>query len=190
MTTRSAPTRALAGATRVFAKTASVTAHEREAAPSPRAGRARSWPTALSRSNRSSVFPPASTAKEGAEIYGIMARPMTVALTEDERKKFDDIGLDDINAMTDVNQLNKLAKYMECVFSPTRPSGSRAIAPDDHRSPIWMDAPPPFRRSSTRRETRASPLLPRRTPPRNPPSRDETRRDTRDRDRDRDRLTD
>ena len=55
-----------------------------------------------------------------------MARPMTVALTEDERKKFDDIGLDDINAMTDVNQLNKLAKYMECVFSPTRPSGSRA----------------------------------------------------------------
>lgn len=110
----------------MFAKTASVTAHEREAAPSPRAGRARSWPTALSRSNRSSVFPPASTAKEGAEIYGIMARPMTVALTEDERKKFDDIGLDDINAMTDVNQLNKLAKYMECVFSPTRPSGSRA----------------------------------------------------------------
>lgn len=64
--------------------------------------------------------------KEGAEIYGNMARPMTVALTEDERKKFDDIGLDDINAMTDVNQLNKLAKYMECVFSPTRPSGSRA----------------------------------------------------------------
>lgn len=134
------------------------------------------------------VFPPASTAKEGAEIYGIMARPMTVALTEDERKKFDDIGLDDINAMTDVNQLNKLAKYMECVFSPTRPSGSRAGSLRTIIDPRygWTRR----RRSSTRRETRASPLLPRRTPFRNPPSRDETRRDTRDRDRDRDRLTD
>ena len=68
-----------------------------------------------------------------------MARPMTVALTEDERKKFDDIGLDDINAMTDVNQLNKLAKYMECVFSPpVRPDLAR-IAPDGHRSIPDMD---------------------------------------------------
>ena len=142
----------------MFAKTASVTAHEREAAPSPRAGRARSWPTALSRSNRSSVFPPASTAKEGAEIYGIMARPMTVALTEDERKKFDDIGLDDINAMTDVNQLNKLAKYMECVFSPTRPSGSRADRSGRSSIPD-MDgraaAVPPF--VDATRNTRVSP---------------------------------
>jgi hypothetical protein len=94
-----------------------------------------------------------------------MARPTTVALTEDERKKFDNIGLDDINAMTDVNQLNKLAKYMECVFSPARPSGSRADRSGRSSIPD-MDG----RASSpTRRETRASPLLPRRTPPRNPP---------------------
>jgi hypothetical protein len=104
------------------------------------------------------VFPPASTAKEGAEIYGNMARPMTVALTEDERKKFDDIGLDDINAMTDVNQLNKLAKYMECVFSPTRPSGSRADRSGRSSIPD-MDgraaAVPPF--VDATRNTRVSP---------------------------------
>ena len=141
----------------MFAKTASVTAHEREAAPSP-PSRSRSFVAHRALPVEPiEVFPPASTAKEGAEIYGIMAWPMTVALTEDERKKFDDIGLDDINAMTDVNQLNKLAKYMECVF-PTRPSGSpRGIAPDDHRSPIWMDArQPPF--VDATRNTRASPF--------------------------------
>ena len=108
------------GATRVFAKTASTGAKPRQ----PPGGRARSWPTALS-GPTIEVFPPASTAKEVPRSAD-MARPMTVALTEDERKKFDDIGLDDINAMTDVNQLNKLAKYMECVFSPpVRPDLAR-----------------------------------------------------------------
>jgi hypothetical protein len=60
-----------------------------------------------------------------------MARPTTVALTEDERKKFDNIGLDDINAMTDVNQLNKLAKYMECVSSLPASRFGSASGPND-----------------------------------------------------------
>jgi len=64
-----------------------------------------------------------------------MARPTTVALTEDERKKFDNIGLDDINAMTDVNQLNKLAKYMECVSS--LPASRFGSAFRTERSRIW-----------------------------------------------------
>jgi|TARA_B110000977_G_scaffold198372_1_gene283093 hypothetical protein len=42
-----------------------------------------------------------------------MANPTTARLTAEERRKFDDVGLDDINAMTDLTQLNKLARYME-----------------------------------------------------------------------------
>ena len=92
-----------------------------------------------------------------------MARPTTVALTEDERKKFDDIGLDGINAMTDINQLNKLAKYMECVFVLPAPRISRFHT---ERFPIWKrrterrtekaDRPSPARRETrdARRETR------------------------------------
>ena len=38
-----------------------------------------------------------------------------VRLTDDERRKFDDVGLDDINAMTDPATLHKLMQYMECV---------------------------------------------------------------------------
>jgi hypothetical protein len=38
-----------------------------------------------------------------------------VRLTDDERRKFDDVGLDDINAMTDPATLQKLMQYMECV---------------------------------------------------------------------------
>ena len=107
-----------------------------------------------------------------------MARPMTVALTEDERKKFDDIGLDDINAMTDVNQLNKLAKYMECVFVPTRPSGAIRADRSGRSSIPNMAERAPFVDATRNTKTRASPLLPRRTPPRNPPSRNpETRRE-------------
>ena len=64
LTTTSASAHPLAGATRAFATIASVIARGSEAAPSSRAGRARSEPTTLSRSNRSSVFPPASTAKK------------------------------------------------------------------------------------------------------------------------------
>ena len=40
-----------------------------------------------------------------------------IKLTEDERKKFDDIGLDEINEMTDMNSLRRLMQYMECVPS-------------------------------------------------------------------------
>ncbi|EEH55825.1 uncharacterized protein MICPUCDRAFT_47764, partial [Micromonas pusilla CCMP1545] len=36
-----------------------------------------------------------------------------VRLTDDERRKFDDVGLDDINAMTDPATLHKLMQYME-----------------------------------------------------------------------------
>jgi hypothetical protein len=36
-----------------------------------------------------------------------------IQLTEDERRKFDDIGLDEINQMTDTPALQKLAHYME-----------------------------------------------------------------------------
>ena len=43
-----------------------------------------------------------------------------VKLTEDERKKFDDIGLDEINEMTDVNSLRRLMQYMECVALTSR----------------------------------------------------------------------
>ena len=42
-----------------------------------------------------------------------------IKLTEDERKKFDDIGLDEINEMTDMNSLRRLMQYMECVPSPS-----------------------------------------------------------------------
>lgn len=42
-----------------------------------------------------------------------MANPTTARLTAEERRKFDDVGLDDINAMTDLTQLNKLARYMD-----------------------------------------------------------------------------
>lgn len=73
-----------------------------------------------------------------------MARPTTVALTEDERKKFDNIGLDDINAMTDVNQLNKLAKYMECVSSlPASRFGSASGPNDPGYGSVRASAPSP-----------------------------------------------
>ena len=36
-----------------------------------------------------------------------------VRLSDDERKKFDSIGLDDINSMVDVAELHKLHRYME-----------------------------------------------------------------------------
>ena len=49
-----------------------------------------------------------------------MARPPKMALTEDERKLFDDIGLDQINAMRDVKQLHRLCRYMECVHPRAR----------------------------------------------------------------------
>lgn len=38
-----------------------------------------------------------------------------VKLTEDERRKFDDIGLDEINQLTDMPSLQKLMQYMEYV---------------------------------------------------------------------------
>lgn len=41
-----------------------------------------------------------------------MARS-SMRLSDEERRKFDDVGLDDINAMSDMTQLNKLAKYMD-----------------------------------------------------------------------------
>ena len=97
-----------------------------------------------------------------------MARPTTVALTEDERKKFDDIGLDDINAMTDVCQLNKLAKYMECFFALP---ASRISRFRTERSPIWKSAYTATDRSSFSR-ARAERQTPRQT--RDP------RRETRD----------
>jgi hypothetical protein len=64
--------------------------------------------------------------------FETMARPTTVALTEDERKRFDNVGLDDINAMTDFEQLHKLARYMECVFS-SRASLRLRVERDDGR---------------------------------------------------------
>jgi|TARA_B100001758_G_C17933017_1_gene364405 hypothetical protein len=36
-----------------------------------------------------------------------------VRLSDDERKKFDSISLDDINSMVDVAELHKLHRYME-----------------------------------------------------------------------------
>lgn len=38
-----------------------------------------------------------------------------VKLTDDERRKFDDIGLDEINQLTDMPSLQKLMQYMEYV---------------------------------------------------------------------------
>jgi hypothetical protein len=56
-----------------------------------------------------------------------MARKSRLGLTEDERKRFDDVGLDQINQMTDVKELHRLMQYMECVpRRPSRPSSRLA----------------------------------------------------------------
>ena len=45
-------------------------------------------------------------------MTAMSAKPR-VRLSDDERKKFDSIGLDDINAIVDVAELHKLHRYME-----------------------------------------------------------------------------
>ena len=42
-----------------------------------------------------------------------MSAKPRVRLSDDERKKFDFIGLDDIDAIVDVAELHKLHRYME-----------------------------------------------------------------------------
>ena len=42
-----------------------------------------------------------------------MSAKPRVRLSDDERKKFDSIDLDDINAIVDVAELHKLHRYME-----------------------------------------------------------------------------
>ena len=64
-----------------------------------------------------------------------------IKLTEDERKKFDDIGLDEINEMTNMNSLKRLMQYMECVprtplLSPDLLSFSRSIVTINFPFPI------------------------------------------------------
>ena len=57
-----------------------------------------------------------------------MARKSRLGLTEDERKRFDDIGLDQINQMSDVKELHRLMQYMECVPRLPSPSSRLALA--------------------------------------------------------------
>lgn len=68
-----------------------------------------------------------------------------VRLTEDERRKFDDIGLDEINQMTDVSALNKLRRYMECVPENRHRENATCIVrlrPPKRRSPTQSTRPP------------------------------------------------
>ena len=60
-------------------------------------------------------FPPRARRASRPPSGAMAMKRNRVRLTDDERRKFDDVGLDDINAMTDPATLHKLMQYMECV---------------------------------------------------------------------------
>ena len=74
-----------------------------------------------------------------------MARKSRLGLTEDERKRFDDIGLDQINQMSDVKELHRLmrVRWSACRVSPLHPPVSRSHEKRRPWTPRSDPRPPP-----------------------------------------------
>lgn len=84
-----------------------------------RANRAETLDAGRVARGRAELISDRSPEKKRAPLGENQKRTMTampkprVRLSDDERKKFDSIGLDDINSMVDVAELHKLHRYME-----------------------------------------------------------------------------